>query len=219
MSNTSERLYEIYHALLSRYGPQGWWPGRSATETIIGAILVQHAAWRNVEQAVANLRSSKLLDFRSIQQLPRVALVKLVRPAGTPNVKAARLQAFAEWIGAAHDFDLETMCRTPKDVLRQELLTIKGIGPETADCIVLYAAGQPSFVVDSYTHRILTRHLLADGDWDHDRLKDLFESNLPNDAPLFNEFHALLVRVGKEHCKKQASCERCPLDYLEHHAE
>ena len=219
MSNTSERLYEIYHALLSRYGPQGWWPARSAPETTIGAILVQHSAWRNVEQAIANLQSDGLLDFRAIQHAERAALAELVRPAGTPNVKAARLQAFAEWIGAAYDFDLEALRHAPKDSLRQELLTIKGIGPETADCIVLYAANQPSFVVDTYTHRVFTRHLLAADDWDYDELKNLFESNLPDDVELFNEFHALLVRVGKEHCKRKAACERCPLEHLEHRIE
>ncbi|MCH8912447.1 MAG: endonuclease III domain-containing protein, partial [Planctomycetes bacterium] len=137
----------------------------------------------------------------------------------TPTVKARRLQAFAAWLGARHGFVLESMSATPQDVLRSELLAIKGVGPETADCIVLYAAQQPAFVVDTYTRRVLSRHFLADSNWGYDRIKDLFEANLPRDVRLFNEFHALLVEVGKRHCRKTPACTDCPLDHLEHAAE
>ncbi len=219
MSNVTSQLLQIYDALIERYGPQGWWPADSTTETIIGTILVQHTAWKNVLRAIANLKAQNLLDFRAIHDLDHGNLAKIIQPAGTPTVKARRLQAFAAWLGTRHGFVLNSMLATPKDVLRRELLAIKGIGPETADCIVLYAAQQPAFVVDAYTRRILTRHLLAESDWSYDQLKDFFEGNLPRDVRLFNEFHALLVEVGKRHCRKAPICANCPLDHLEHTAE
>ena len=219
MSNVTSRLMQIYDALMAHYGPQGWWPAESAAETIIGTILVQHTAWRNVERAIVNLKAQDLLDFRAIHDLNHGNLAKIIQPAGTPTVKARRLQAFAAWLGARPGFVLESMSATPQEVLRRELLAIKGIGPETADCIVLYAAQQPAFVVDAYTRRVLTRHLLADSNWGYDQLKDLFEANLPREVRLFNEFHALLVEVGKRHCRKTPACTDCPLDHLEHAAE
>ncbi len=219
MSNVTSRLLQIYDALMAHYGPQGWWPAESRTETIIGTILVQHTAWKNVERAIANLKAQNLLDFRAIYDLDHGSLSKIIQPAGTPTVKARRLQAFAAWLGARHGFVLDSMSATPQDVLRRELLAIKGIGPETADCIVLYAAQQPAFVVDTYTRRVLSRHFLADSNWGYDQIKDLFEANLPRNVRLFNEFHALLVEVGKRHCRKAPLCAGCPLEHLEHTAE
>ena len=219
MSNVTSRLMQIYDALMAHYGPQGWWPADSTTETIIGTILVQHTAWKNVERAIANLKAQNLLDFRAIHDLDHGSLAKIIQPAGTPTVKARRLQAFAAWLGTRHGFVLDSMSSTPQNVLRRELLAIKGIGPETADCILLYAAQQPAFVVDTYTRRVLSRHLLADSDWGYDRLKGLFEANLPRDVRLFNEFHALLVEVGKKHCRKAPVCAGCPLEHLEHTVE
>ncbi len=219
MSNVTSRLLQIYDTLMTHYGPQGWWPADSATETIIGTILVQHTAWTNVERAMANLKAAKLLHFRAIHNLDLATLAKIIQPAGTPTVKARRLQAFAAWLGGRHGFMLNSMSSTPKDVLRADLLAIKGIGPETADCILLYAAEQPAFVVDTYTRRILSRHLLAESNWGYDQLKDVFEANLPRDARLFNEFHALLVEVGKKHCRKAPVCAGCPLEHLEHTVE
>ena len=219
MSNVTSRLMQIYDALMAHYGPQGWWPAESAAETIIGAILVQHTAWRNVERAISSLKAQNLLDFRAIHGLDHGSLAKIVQPAGTPTVKARRLQAFAAWLGRRHGFVLDSMSATPQDELRRELLAINGIGPETADCIVLYAAQQPAFVVDAYTRRVLTRHLLADSNWGYDQLKDLFEGNLPREVRLFNEFHALLVEVGKRHCRKAPVCAGCPLEHLEHAVE
>ncbi len=204
---------------MAHFGPQGWWPADSTTETIIGTILVQHTAWKNVERAIANLKAENLLDFRAIHNLKHATLAKIVQPAGTPTVKARRLQAFAAWLGARHGFVLNSMSSTPKDALRRELLAIKGIGPETADCIVLYAAQQPAFVVDTYTRRVLSRHLLADSSCSYDQLKGLFEANLPSDIRLFNEYHALLVEVGKKHCRKAPVCAGCPLEHLEHIVE
>ncbi len=219
MSNVTSRLLQIYDALMAHYGPQGWWPAESRTETIIGTILVQHTAWKNVERAIANLKAQNLLDFRAIHDSDLANLAKIVQPAGTPTVKARRLQAFAAWLGARHGFVLDSMSATPQDALRRELLAIKGIGPETADCIVLYAAQQPAFVIDTYTRRVLSRHLLADYNWSYDQIKGLFEANLPRDVRLFNEFHALLVEVGKRHCRKSPVCAGCPLEHLEHRVE
>ncbi len=219
MSNVTSRLLQIFDALMEHYGPQGWWPADSTTETIIGTILVQHTAWKNVARAIANLKAANLLDFRALHDLDHATLAKVIQPAGTPTVKARRLQAFAAWLGARHGFVLNSMSSTPQDALRRELLAIKGIGPETADCIVLYAAQQASFVVDAYTRRVLTRHFLAESDWSYDRLKDLFEANLRRDVRLFNEFHALLVEVGKNHCRKAPACTGCPLEHLEHTVE
>ncbi len=219
MSNVTSRLLQIYDTLMTHYGPQGWWPADSKTETIIGTILVQHTAWKNVERAIASLKAENLLDFRAICDLDHSSLAKIIQPAGTPTVKARRLQAFATWLGARHGFVLDSMSSTPKDELRADLLAINGIGPETADCILLYAAERPAFVVDTYTRRVLSRHLLAESNWGYDQLKDLFEANLPQDARLFNEFHALLVEVGKKHCRKAPVCAGCPLEHLQHTVE
>ena len=219
MSNVTSQLLQIYDALMAHYGPQGWWPADSTTETIIGTILVQHTAWTNVERAIANLKAQNLLDFRAIHELEQATLAKVIQPAGTPTVKAQRLQAFAAWLGVRHGFVLDSMSATPQDVLRRELLAIKGVGPETADCILLYAAQQPAFVVDTYTRRVLSRHLLAESNWGYGQVKDLFEANLPRDVRMFNEFHALLVEVGKKHCRKAPVCAGCPLEHLEHIVE
>ncbi|MCZ6652545.1 MAG: endonuclease III domain-containing protein, partial [Planctomycetota bacterium] len=167
----------------------------------------------------ANLKAENLLDFRALHDLDPAALAKIIQPAGTPTIKARRLQAFAAWLGTRHGFMLKSMSSTPQDVLRRELLAIKGIGPETADFIVLYAAQQQDFVVDTYTRRVLSRHFLADSNRGYDQIKDLFEANLPRDVRLFNEFHALLVEVGKRHCRKTAVCAGCPLEHLEHTTE
>lgn len=219
MSNRSARLLEIYEALLKAYGPQGWWPADSPTEMIIGAILVQHTAWANVEQAITRLNQAGLLGFRALDETDHAGLASLIRPAGTPTVKAERLKAFAHWLGQHYDYDPRAMADQVDDDLRSQLLQVKGIGPETADCIMLYAAGKPAFVVDTYASRVLTRHLLAPKQASHQQLRALVMSNLPPDAALFNEYHALLVRVGKSHCRKSACCQGCPLDHLQHDPE
>lgn len=219
MSNTSARLLEIYEALLKAYGPQGWWPADSPAEMIIGAILVQHTAWANVEQAIRRLNQAGLLDFRALDETEHAELASLIRPAGTPKVKAERLKAFAHWLGRRYDYDPGALADQVDEDLRSQLLNVKGIGPETADCIMLYAAGKPAFVVDAYASRLLTRHLLAPKQASHQQLRALVMSNLPPDAVLFNEYHALLVRVGKLHCRKSACCDGCPLDHLHHDPE
>lgn len=216
MSNTSANLKEIYDALLRRYGPQGWWPADTTEEMIIGAILVQHATWKSVEAAISNLRVRGLLNLRAIADCADTSLVEVIRCAGTPMVKTRRLKAFASWLGRRYDFELEALLRLSKANLRAELLSIKGVGPETADCIALYAAGQPTFVVDAYTQRILVRHRVASPEWGYDRWKGFLESELASDTNMFKEYHALLVRVGKDHCRAKARCRGCPLEHLDH---
>lgn len=219
MPVTDPRWMEIYQSLYEHYGPQGWWPADTPNETIIGCILVQHTNWQNVERAIANLKATDMLNFVAIDRCSMTRLSAIIRPAGTPNVKSRRLKAFAHWLNIRYDFDLPRLLTQPLDVLRGGLLGVNGIGPETADCIALYAAGLPSFVVDHYARRVMTRHLLADRAWTYDQLKNQFEKNLPAQAALYNEFHALLVAVGKQFCRKSPLCTGCPLEPFEHQIE
>ncbi|HOW71612.1 MAG TPA: endonuclease III domain-containing protein [Phycisphaerae bacterium] len=215
-TRTSQTLKAFYDAMFEAFGPQRWWPAKSPTEVIIGAILTQNTAWRNVERAIANLAAAKTLDWRRLHEMTVEELAELVRPAGTYKVKARRLKSFVEWLWDRYQGDLKRMFNTSSDALREQLLSVSGIGRETADAILLYAGGVPSFVVDAYTARILYRHGLVDDSADYDEIKDLFESNLPEDAAYFNEYHALLVQVGKLHCRPCPRCEGCPLERFEH---
>ncbi|MBP7937091.1 MAG: endonuclease III domain-containing protein [Phycisphaerae bacterium] len=215
-TRTSQTLKAFYDAMFETFGPQHWWPAKSSTEVIIGAILTQNTAWRNVERAIANLAAAKALDWKRLHEMSVEELAELVRPAGTYKVKAHRLKSFVEWLWDRYQGDLKRMFNTSLDALREQLLSVSGIGRETADAILLYAGGMPSFVVDAYTARILYRHGLTDDSADYDEIKDLFESNLPEDATYFNEYHALLVQVGKLHCRPRPRCEGCPLDPFEH---
>lgn len=205
------RLLRLYDRLLRRYGPQGWWPGRSRLEIVAGAVLTQNAAWRNAERALARLRAARALDLGAMLALSPARLAALVRPSGTYRLKAARLRALARHVRARHGGRLARLLALPLPALRQELRAIPGIGPETADAIALYAAGRPILVVDAYTRRILARHGLVPADADYGTLQALLMAHLPHDPALFNEFHALLVRVGKEHCRPRPRCAGCPL--------
>ncbi len=215
-TRTSEQLRSIYEALYRAYGPQQWWPAQTPTEVIVGAILTQNTAWRNVETAIANLRRADALNWARLRDLPAEQLAELIRPAGTYQVKARRLKSFIAWLWERYDGDLERMFATSWPTLREELLSVSGIGRETADAILLYAGSQPTFVVDAYTARILYRHGLIDNSADYDEIKDTFESNLPADVQMFNEYHALLVQVGKQHCRPKPKCAGCPLECFEH---
>lgn len=199
-----------YDALRERYGPQRWWPAESPFEVMVGAILTQNTSWSNVEKAVSTLKIFGLLDPHRLAECDPGTLEEAIRAAGTFRVKARRLRAFLDWYVTRHDADLEGLRARPG--LREELLAIPGIGPETADSILLYAFGRPTFVVDRYTWRILTRHDAVLDDAGYDDMKELFESRLPRDAALFNDYHAQIVRVGKEHCRATAKCEGCPLE-------
>ncbi len=215
-STTGNALRTLYKTLLDAYGPQDWWPGDSPTEVVIGAILVQNTNWKNVEKAIANLRAAHLLQWQPLEQVPDAELAELIRPAGYYKVKTRRLKNFVRWLCENHDGDIESLRRRHMGSLREELLQINGIGPETADSILLYALEMPSFVVDTYTARVASRHGLIDDDANYADLKSLFEDNLDEDVRMFNEFHALLVAVGKRHCKPRAQCHDCPLDTPEH---
>lgn len=207
------RLLRLYDRLHRRYGPQRWWPARSRFEVVVGAILTQNAAWRNAERAIVRLRAAGVLDLRGVLALPSGRLSLLIRPSGTFRVKARRLRAFARHVARRHRGRLSRLLALPLPALRTELRGIAGIGPETADAIALYAAGRPIFVVDAYTRRILARHRLVAPDADYATVQTLFMAHLPHDPALFNEFHALLVRVGKEHCRTRPRCEGCPLRF------
>jgi endonuclease-3 related protein len=208
------RLTEIYDRLFATYGPQKWWPGESPFEVLVGAVLVQNTAWKNVERAIANLREHGLMTPKKLYGLPPEELAEFIRSAGYFRLKAQRLRNLLQLIVEKYDGALEALFDQDVDLLRRELLTVKGVGPETADSIVLYAAGLPSFVVDTYTHRVLARHGWIEPEADYHQIKELFESQLPVDVPLYNEFHALLVRVGHHHCRKTPVCEGCPLAEL-----
>ncbi|XCN75330.1 MAG: endonuclease III domain-containing protein [Candidatus Electrothrix aestuarii] len=208
----SEELEEIYRRLLERFGPQHWWPGETPFEVMVGAILTQNTNWQNVEKAIANLKEAGVLSLSAMAALSKEELAEYIRPAGYYNIKAGRLQNLFAMITENWDNDLEYLLQQPASILREQLLSVKGIGPETADSMVLYAAGQPIFVVDAYTHRILTRHELISEDYDYFQIQELFMDNLREDVALFNEYHALLVQVGKQFCKKsKPQCGECPL--------
>ncbi len=204
-------LLEIYHHLLDRYGPQHWWPADDPFEVIVGAILTQSAAWANVEQALSNLKAATLLTPAALRHLPLDRLVTLIRPGGYYNAKATKLKAFVERLGARHGDDLGQLFALDIANLRQELLSIHGIGEETADSIILYAARKPVFVIDAYTRRIMGRLGLAPESDSYSALQRLFAENLPQEEGLFNEYHALLVRHAKEVCRKSPRCPLCCL--------
>lgn len=215
-SETGKTLLEIYEALRASYGPQHWWPGESRTEVAVGAILTQNTNWRNVEKAIAALRAAGCLDWEALRAVELPRLAELIRPAGYYNIKAKRLKNFVDWLWREHDGDFEGLAAWSAEELRVELLGINGIGPETADSILLYALDQPTFVVDAYTARMARRHGLIDDEAGYYELQALFEENLPVDLAMFNEYHALIVAVGKAHCRPRARCEGCPLERFDH---
>lgn len=218
-TRTSNALKEFFDAMHKALGPQHWWPAKTPFEMIVGAILTQNTSWKNVERAIENLRNAGCLDAAKLRDIDIADLAQLIRPAGYFNVKAKRLKSFVTWFWGRYEGDLDRMFAARTATLREELLSISGIGRETGDSILLYAAGKPSFVVDTYTYRILRRHRLIDDEADYEQIKDLFESNLPEDVKLFNEYHALLVAVGKDHCRPKARCAGCPLERFEHELE
>lgn len=211
-----EQLLEIYQLLFERFGPQRWWPGDTQFEIIIGAILTQNTSWKNVEKAIANLKAVDHMTPETLHYLSQDRLAELIRPAGYFNIKARRLKNFLDWLFENYQGRLSNLEQLETSRLREELLSVKGIGPETADSILLYAFERPVFVIDAYTARIMCRHHLIDLGADYSQLQDLFQSNLPQDVKLFNEYHALLVCTGKDFCKPTAKCPGCPLEKLPH---
>lgn len=213
-------LRVIYRRLLRAFGPQGWWPARSPFEMMVGAVLTQATNWRNVERAIARLRRAGALRPQRFLALRRGELEGAIRPAGYFRQKAKRLRAFARWYVTRYAGSPRRMFRTPWPTLRHELLGLHGIGPETADSILLYAGAVPVFVVDAYTVRVFTRHRLLSRKATYDMGQRLAGRSLPADAALYNEFHALLVAVGKRYCHRRSpDCAQCPLGDLPHTIE
>lgn len=210
-STKRKSLLSIYNTLFAYYGPRHWWPGDSPFEVAVGAILTQNTNWSNVEKAIANLKQENLLSPAALHALPGERLAALIRPAGYFNVKAERLKAFLDFLAGRYQRSMSKMRRQSVDLLRQELLGVKGIGPETADSILLYALDKPVFVIDAYTKRVLSRHGIMDGAASYDDCQGLFHRALERDVRLFNEYHALFVMVGKDFCKPSPRCDRCPL--------
>ncbi len=202
----------MYEAL----GPQGWWPGETPFEVCVGAILTQNTNWQNVERAINNLKKKGLLSPQALHELPEDVLAELIRPAGYFRVKARRLKNFIRFLVENFEGDLARLFALPLEEARQALLTVSGIGPETADSILLYAGEKPTFVIDAYTRRILIRHGLATEEMGYEDLREMFMRHLPEDSALYNEYHALLVAVGKNFCRPQnPRCEECPLKDIE----
>ncbi|MBA7708431.1 Endonuclease III [subsurface metagenome] len=210
----SQSLLNIYHQLMARYGHQHWWPAPEPFEIIVGAILTQSAAWLNVEKAIANLKAAKALSPEALRHLPLSELAAHIHPCGYYNAKALKLKSFAHWLGERYDDNLDTLFAHNTDYLRQQLLSIHGIGQETADSIILYAAGKPIFVIDAYTRRIISRMGLAPDSNSYAAYQTLFMDNLPTDAKLFNEYHALLVCLAKDVCRNRPLCPRCCLNNI-----
>ena len=205
-------LKRIYNLLYKQFGPRNWWPGDTRLEIIVGAILTQNTAWANVEKAIKNLKSRDLLKIDTLSRLPKKKLARLIKPAGYYNIKAARVKNFLDFLRKEYNGSLTRMFRTRTQALRKKLLGVNGIGPETADSILLYAGGKPVFVVDAYTKRIFSRHRFIDQDADYTSIQNFFLKNLPRDAKMFNEFHALIVELGKDLCKaSKPLCDNCSL--------
>jgi endonuclease-3 related protein len=203
---------QVYRTLFDSLGPQDWWPGDSPLEIMIGAVLVQNTAWKNVERAIENLKDAQLLDPHRLLALPVEELEQLIRPAGYFRLKTKRLTSLLKFFVERYDGSIAAMQQTPVDRLREELLGIHGIGPETADSILLYALGLPALVVDTYTHRVFARHGWIDFQSDYHRLQEFLSEQLPEDVPTYNELHALLVNVGRHYCRRtNPRCETCPL--------
>jgi endonuclease-3 related protein len=208
------RFLTIYHRLLRHHGHAGWWPGETAFEVCLGAILTQNTSWTNVEKALTVLREHGLLAFAPLRALATTTLAPLIRSSGYFNVKARRLACFLEFLEQEYAGRVEGMAAEPVAALRAKLLAVAGIGRETADSIILYAAGLPIFVVDAYTRRIFSRLGLIRGTEDYDEIRALFESGLPKDVALYNDYHAQIVLLGKDVCRPRPRCEACPLEDL-----
>jgi len=207
------KFLDIYTALFQHYGPQNWWPAETPLEMIVGAVLTQNTNWKNVTRAIANLKEANLLELDALNALTPDELADYIRPAGYYNLKAKRLKNLLQMIADEYNGDLQQLFNEELDSARSRLLQVNGIGEETADSILLYAAGQPIFVVDTYTYRVFSRHNLLAEECSYADIQERFMDNLPIEVPLFNEYHALIIRVAKEYCKKsKPCCQLCPLE-------
>jgi len=204
-----QTLLSIYKQLFKHFGPQGWWPAESPFEVIVGAILAQSASWKNVEKAIANLKRERLLTPDGLLAVNNRKLARLIKPALYYNVKARKLKAFMAFLHDSYGNDLNAMFSQPTEKLRKELLAVWGVGPETADSILLYAAGKPSFVVDAYTKRIFHRMGLLEKNPPYESVKKFFEVSLPKNVEVYQEYHALIVELAKRYCKSKPDCREC----------
>ncbi|KPK97341.1 MAG: endonuclease [Omnitrophica WOR_2 bacterium SM23_72] len=211
-ASQKKKLYSIYLKLFASFGPQHWWPAKTPFEVMVGAILTQNTNWANVEKAIAQLKQHKALAPKRIYHLSTSKLARLIKSAGYYNIKTKRLKAFLKFLFDHYRGEPNRMSRVPGQKLRSQFLSINGIGPETADSILLYALQKPLFVIDAYTKRIMARHGFIAEDCSYKDVQNLFMQNLKKEVKLFNEYHALLVRLGKEFClKKNPKCRICPL--------
>jgi endonuclease III related protein len=209
------KLPEIYQRLFHAFGPQHCWPGDSPFEIAVGAILTQNTNWSNVEKAIRNLKKQDALAVKTIHDMPVQKLAELIKPAGYFNVKANRLKNFIYFLMNIYNGSMKRIGDGDMQVIRKKLLEVNGIGPETADSILLYALGKPVFVIDAYTKRVLSRHGIMGGEKSYDEFQELFHSAMERDVKRYNQYHALFVKVGKTYCKrKKPLCEECPLNNL-----
>jgi endonuclease-3 related protein len=205
-------LLSLYRTLLDHFGPLNWWPADSPFEVVIGAILTQNTAWTNVELAIANLKDAQALSPDKLSDFPIDRLEELIRPSGFFRQKATRLQSLSRHLVTEWQSNLNDFCSGPLDEARERLLARPGIGPETADSILLYAAYRPSFVVDAYTRRIFERVGVLRGDETYAEVRQIFMQALPEDVALYNEYHALIVQLAKTCCRKRKPlCSGCPI--------
>ncbi|MGB9734718.1 MAG: endonuclease III domain-containing protein [bacterium] len=209
-----QQLEYIYELLFRRFGNRHWWPAETAFEVIVGAILTQNTAWKNVERAIANLKKADKLSPDKLYNQPISVIAELIKPSGFYNQKARRLKLMVKYIMENYNGSIKKMCEKDTSELRKELLSINGIGKETADSIILYACNKPIFVVDAYTHRVFSRHGLIDEQMGYDEIQEMFMDNLDHDPEMFNEYHALIVELAKNFCKTKPLCEECPLSEL-----
>ena len=209
----TNRILEIYNLLFDHFGPQNWWPGDSPFEIMVGAVLTQNTNWANVAKAIDNLKENGCLSYAALSEASIEEIAILIKPSGYYNIKAKRLKNLLKMIGEEYGGELEALLADNTGNGRENLLAVKGIGPETADAILLYCGNHPVFVVDAYTHRVFSRHNLVEESCDYHELQQIFYDALPEDPELFNEYHALIVQVGKDFCKKSRPlCEDCPLN-------
>ena len=207
---------EIYQVLYHHFGPQHWWPGETALEVVVGAVLTQNTNWKNVEKAIYQLKKDNCLSIDALYSVSVDHLASLIKPAGYFNVKARRLKNVVGFIHDRYDSSILKMKKQPVDILMSELLSINGVGPETADSILLYALEKTAFVVDAYTKRFMMRHNLVADAADYHGIQEVFVSAIGHDQKIYNEYHALIVRLGKDYCKTTPLCEKCPLNRIEY---
>jgi endonuclease-3 related protein len=211
VKNTQQRLLNIFNTLLNSFGKRNWWPGETELEIIVGAVLTQNTSWKNVEKAINNLKRHNALDIHTLYKMDRETLASIIKPSGFYNIKSSRLKNLLNVIYNDYSSNILNLNKLDMWDAREKLLKINGIGKETADSIILYALNKPVFVIDVYTKRFLKNHRLYDGGNDYNTLQRFFMKNLPNDTYLFNEFHALIVYLCQNYCKKVPLCSKCPL--------